>query len=157
MIISAKKNTRTLEGGEEHNLEKKTSLLVRSEANIKIKNNMIMKQMRWKNHLFQLFVTRKERNMKTQATATTRISKHNFPAAWKEWKRFFMLHFKLHTFIFICFPTYRSAPYSSGSLLSFLLFSFKVFSILMCSHFFLFSIIFDIHIYRERPEMLQWQ
>lgn len=42
-------------------LHKKTSLYVHNMLIVaEIKNNMIMKQMRWKNHLFQLFVTRKK-------------------------------------------------------------------------------------------------
>lgn len=65
-----------------------------------------------------------------------------------------VLHFKLHTFIFICFPTYRSAPNSSASagwavfffssFFSFLFLSFKQsFQVLwICSQFYLFFRLF---------------
>lgn len=115
---------------------------------IKIRNNTIMKQMRWKNHLFQLLVTRKS-GVHSHTSHKHRLGYLNIisAAAARKSERDFMLHFKLHAFIFICFPTYGSARNSSASATARCLVAFcsEVWFEYVHNVFPPLSIIFDVH------------
>ena len=66
---------------------------------IKIRNNMIMEANEMKKSFISIIC-----NTKKSEYVVDTASEHGFLLP--RWKKFFMLHFKLHTFIFICFPTY---------------------------------------------------